>query len=458
MSLLVLFLSVYLKYILGKYQLFYIKPSLDGYFFKIWWTSIFLVFFLFSKKLYTKRLPLWDEAKEIVEAVIYTTLFSFTVIYLKRMWNFPRSILIFYTLFGCILIPFTRYYFKLFLNKIGIFSKDILILGAGNAGKIVANTILNDREMGFRLKGFLDDKKVGYNIDIGKQTYKVLGKINDFRSIVKKKNIDTVIIAMPSLGIDKLANITNYVQRYVKQLYIVPEMKGISTSNTELCHIFYEQIFLLQINNNLQLLRNRILKRLFDIFMAISLIPFIVPLVVVIGILIKLDSKGPVFFPHKRIGKDGKKIKIYKFRTMYIDATNRLNKILEKDENTKKEWETFFKLKNDPRITKIGKFLRKTSLDELPQFFNVLKGEMSFVGPRPVVKYEIKKYYKEYSKFYFMVKPGITGLWQVSGRNNISYEKRVKLDAWYVLNWSLWLDIVILFKTIRVVVKGEGAY
>ena len=142
---------------------------------------------------------------------------------------------------------------------------------------------------------------------------------------------------------------------------------------------------------------------------------------------------------------------------MYIDADERLKNIL-KDKTKAKEWEKTHKLKDDPRITFIGKFLRKTSLDELPQIFNVLKGDMSLVGPRPVVEYELEKYYKDYSSYYLMVRPGITGLWQISGRSNTSYEFRVAKDTWYVLNWSLWLDIIIMLKTPIVVFRQEGAY
>jgi undecaprenyl-phosphate galactose phosphotransferase len=143
---------------------------------------------------------------------------------------------------------------------------------------------------------------------------------------------------------------------------------------------------------------------------------------------------------------------------MYRDSKERLEKILAADPAFKQEWTTYFKLKNDPRVTPIGRFLRKTSLDELPQLFNVLKGEMSLVGPRPVLRDEIAKYYKEFADYYHLVRPGITGLWQVNGRNDLNYDARVRLDTWYVLNWSLWLDVVILFKTFRVVLKKEGAY
>jgi undecaprenyl-phosphate galactose phosphotransferase len=143
---------------------------------------------------------------------------------------------------------------------------------------------------------------------------------------------------------------------------------------------------------------------------------------------------------------------------MFSDSKERLEELLASDPEIKKEWETNYKLKNDPRVTKIGDLIRKTSLDELPQIFNVLRGEMSLVGPRPVVEEELNKYYKESAEYYKMVKPGITGFWQVSGRSDTDYDFRVKVDTWYVYNWSLWLDIMVLIKTVRVVLLREGAY
>jgi len=143
---------------------------------------------------------------------------------------------------------------------------------------------------------------------------------------------------------------------------------------------------------------------------------------------------------------------------MYSDAEERLEKILRSKPSIKKEWENSFKIKDDPRVTKIGRFLRKWSLDELPQIFNVLKGDLSLVGPRPVVKEEIRRYYKASEVYYFMVKPGVTGMWQVSGRSTASYDTRIGNDTWYALNWSLWADLVILFKTAKIVLEQKGAY
>jgi len=200
-------------------------------------------------------------------------------------------------------------------------------------------------------------------------------------------------------------------------------------------------------------------KRVFDIVFSTIALIVLSPIFLVIAILIKIKSPdGPIFFGHQRIGKDGKFFRVYKFRTMVPDAQERLKKLLDENPEIKEEFEKDFKLKDDPRIIPgIGDFMRKSSIDELPQFFNSLIGNMSVVGPRPIVEEEIEKYGKYAIKLY-SVKPGVTGLWQVSGRNDISYEERVALDMEYIDNQSLWLDIKIIFKTITVMIFRKGAY
>ena len=203
----------------------------------------------------------------------------------------------------------------------------------------------------------------------------------------------------------------------------------------------------------------KVLKRCLDILFSLFLIIFLIPLFLIIGIVIKLNSKGTIIYSQKRIGKKNKTFACYKFRTMHPQAKYLLKKILLQNPNFRNEFENTRKITNDPRITNIGKFLRFTSLDELPQIFNVLKGDMSFIGPRPIVKSEIKKYGKNFKKA-FSIKPGISGLWQVSGRNKLSYKKRIELDTFYSENMNLILDIKIFFKTIIVILFpfGKGAY
>ena len=203
----------------------------------------------------------------------------------------------------------------------------------------------------------------------------------------------------------------------------------------------------------------KILKRCLDILFSFFLIIFLIPLFLIIGIVIKFNSKGSIIYSQKRIGKKNKPFACYKFRTMHPQAKYLLKKILLQNPNFRNEFENTRKITNDPRITNIGKFLRFTSLDELPQIFNVLKGDMTFIGPRPIVKSEIKKYGKNFKKA-FSVKPGISGLWQVSGRNKLSYNKRIELDTFYSENMTLLLDIKIFIKTIFIILFpfGKGAY
>ncbi len=197
----------------------------------------------------------------------------------------------------------------------------------------------------------------------------------------------------------------------------------------------------------------RVIKRFLDLFGGIVGLVLLSPFLLIVAIVIRIDSKGPIIFFHKRLGQGGKVIKVIKFRTMVQNAEDMLKKL---DEKQKKEYEANFKLDNDPRITRIGKFLRESSIDELPQLINVIKGEMTLVGPRPIVENELKKY-GEYADKLLSVRPGLTGNWQANGRSETTYEERVQLDMDYIDNRSLWVDFVIVLKTVVVVFKKIGA-
>lgn len=200
------------------------------------------------------------------------------------------------------------------------------------------------------------------------------------------------------------------------------------------------------------------IKRVFDLSFSLLALFFLSPLLLLIAVLIKLTSKGPILFQQERIGRGGKPFICYKFRTMYADAEFRLSDLLNSCSLLKKEWEDCRKLKNDPRITTLGLLLRKTSLDELPQFFNVLKGDLSVVGPRPVVKDEIISYFGEKAYKILSIRPGITGIWQVSGRNDTSYDERIAMDEKYVDTRTFLLDLKLIIKTVYKVFNPSGAY
>jgi Undecaprenyl-phosphate galactose phosphotransferase WbaP len=205
------------------------------------------------------------------------------------------------------------------------------------------------------------------------------------------------------------------------------------------------------------LFRYRVIKRAMDILIVILAIPVLLPALAIVGLLVKFTSPGPIFFSHRRICRDGAFFSMWKFRTMCVNSSDVLEQHLAKHPKARIEWNKTHKLRVDPRITPVGLFLRRYSLDELPQVWNVLRGQMSLVGPRPIVAAEVEKYANRF-EYYCRVKPGVTGLWQVSGRSKLSYDARVKLDCDYVNRWSLLRDIRILFGTFRSVVNRDGAY
>ena len=234
-------------------------------------------------------------------------------------------------------------------------------------------------------------------------------------------------------------------------------MGNIPLATMDLESLIDGHIVMFRMRNNLKNRWNRLLKFVFDWVLTFFGTIAISPILLIIALWIYHDSPGPVIFKHRRVGRDGKEFNCYKFRSMCVDADVKLKELLEKDPAAREEWNRDFKLKNDPRITKSGHFLRRTSLDELPQIFNVLKGEMSLVGPRPIVQAEVPRYGK-FIQDYYMVRPGITGMWQTSGRSDIDYPERVAMDSWYVRNWNVWFDVVLLWRTFSVVFSKKGAY
>ena len=241
---------------------------------------------------------------------------------------------------------------------------------------------------------------------------------------------------------------------------LIPDLKSaaLASSDRELRRLFSQQAFLSETGERLRSFANIVIKRTFDVLFAFCTLPFLLLAVAAIGIAIRLDSPGPALLMQERMGKNKQRFKCIKFRTMYTNGDAILKQHLAKDRVAAEEWCKYKKLKQcDPRVTRVGSFLRKTSLDELPQIFNILNGEMSWFGPRPYLPDE-EPDMAGYSEVILLTTPGITGLWQVAGRNDLVFNDRLKLDAWYVLNWSLWLDVVIFFRTIKVVLKREGAY
>ena len=426
-----------------------------------WWIPTIILMTFANEGLYGKRLPFWDETQRMFQFLTLSFLIILAIMTFEKFHGeLPKLTLVLLWAFSVVLFPIGKFAIKHIMYKFKYYQNKTIVLGAGTAGKAAVKELGNQDYLGAKVVGFLDDdkKKIGTSIEVGKRSYKVLGDLDSFTDIALEKDIETAILALPTLPAKKLSSLIVTIQQHVKELIIVPEINGVSPLNTETFHVYDLDLLMLKVNNNVRSTFNQFAKRTFDIVVSLLLLPIILPVIGILAYFIKKESPGAVFYAHNRIGKDGAVVPVMKFRSMFSDSKERLEELLASDPEIKKEWETNYKLKNDPRVTKIGDLIRKTSLDELPQIFNVLKGEMSLVGPRPVVEEELNKYYKESAEYYKMVKPGITGFWQVSGRSDTDYDFRVKVDTWYVYNWSLWLDIMVLIKTVRVVLLREGAY
>jgi undecaprenyl-phosphate galactose phosphotransferase, wbaP len=348
-----------------------------------------------------------------------------------------------------------RYILLKLLKKMNWLTKPVILIGAGKTAELVLSSF--DRDLGYRYRviGILDDSPISEDLP---QKFLLMGTLENAAEIIHDSSVKTVIITAPGMEKEKLQTLLEGIQPYVRDIIFVPDLIGVPLYNVEAQTLFNEQIMMLSLRNNLARRRNQIFKRFFDIVIGSLLCIPLVPIIFIIAFCIKLDSKGPAFFNAERIGKKGETFTCYKFRSMHLDSQKILEEYLAENPAAKEEWDTYAKLRDyDPRVTKVGKWIRKYSLDELPQILNVIKGDMSLVGPRPYLPRE-KEDIGEYLSTITLTVPGITGFWQTSGRNDVSFAGRVVMDTWYVRNWSIWLDLMYLFKTAKIVLTGKGAY
>lgn len=325
-----------------------------------------------------------------------------------------------------------------------------VIVGAGELGQRLAKQTEEIPWAGIEVLGFFDDKPEQQSCEISRP---LLGSTRDLRDYLSINDIDYVYIALPMRAERKIFWILRECRELGAQIYLVPDLYIFGLHHAEIQSL--GDMLVLSFNPD------HSWKRAFDIIFSILILLLTAPLMLLLMLLIKLDSRGPVLYRHRRIMATGREFECLKFRTMIVDADKKLEELLAADPALAEEWRRNFKLKNDPRITRMGRFLRRTSLDEFPQFINVLRGEMSVVGARPIVGRELAEYYKGRGSAgrYVSMKPGITGPWQVMKRSDTeNYDERVDLDDWYVLNHSLICDLKIIIKTIGCMISGKGAY
>jgi Undecaprenyl-phosphate galactose phosphotransferase WbaP len=349
--------------------------------------------------------------------------------------------------------PLARYFVKRGLKEIGLWGKPVVILSYRETGTNTATLLDRRWELGY-------NPIAVFNYHLGKtessseeiEHHRTLANVVD---LARERAVDTAIFAMPSARREQLVKLVGLASVSFEHVLVIPDLNGVTNSAVVARDL--AGTFAVEIKYNLLNTRALMAKRAADLVATVVGGVLILPFLLLLALLVYLESRGPVFYRDRRMGQNGNLFSCVKFCTMVPDAETILQRMLEEDAALRQEYSTYHKLREDPRVTRVGRFLRKTSLDELPQLWNVLRGDMSLVGPRPYLPRESKEIGIAQSEI-LRVPPGMTGPWQVSGRNRASFGERVQMDVYYVRDWSIWLDLVLLARTVKTVLLSRGAY
>ncbi|MEA2111815.1 MAG: sugar transferase [Campylobacterota bacterium] len=380
----------------------------------------------FSLGLYTKRNDFWEELRRSYISAFLLLISIVMILFItKSTEEFSRTFYILMFLNLLWTMPLTRITCKKVLHQLGLWHINAFLVG--------------NEEQVEKLK-----KDLSINWYLG------------YKSVESIKKAKIVFIATKEMKVELLEKLIHKYKRRVKEVILIPYLHNISFANSEIIDLRIGRMSFINIQNQLFITKNIYIKKVAEFLLILLMLPVVSAAMLLIAIGIKLNSKGAVFFRQKRLGEDGKVFMCYKFRTMHEESDALLSEYLNNNPDEVNNYNKYHKYKKDPRITSVGRLLRKSSLDELPQIINVFKGEMNLIGPRPYMINEEEKI-GENVETILHVKPGLTGLWQISGRNNLDFFERVELDVWYIQNWSLWLDFIIFIKTFLVLATRRGA-
>jgi len=460
-DLIFLIFSFYLSYFIRFYKSF-LKISVPTYYIDknyIFYSLIFIILTIIFFAFY--RLYDWDKLFRgsgyyfrIFKAISINIIIIIIFGYLLETFSFSRIWITLLYLFSLALIMVSRFIIenisRYIIKKIGLSSKTIII-GLGEDGKRIYKTLNNYKVENYEIIGFIDKEEKIQKIFRNNKEHFILGYLENLNEIIKKSRAEKVIILSNEFNYEEILNMLDELKSTNVMVLMFPGFFELSAKRMQMREI--GGIPLIQLANIGFSGLNLFYKKIIDYILGIIIFIFFIPIYLIIGLIIKMDSRGPVFYKQIRYTNNFKKFEMYKFRTMYLDAEKKLEEL--KDKNITRG--PIFKMRDDPRITRVGKFLRKYSIDEIPQIINVLKGNLSLVGPRPPIPSEVEKY-EGWHKKRLNVKQGVTGLWQTSGRSDLNFEEMVRLDLYYIQNWSIGLDIKIILKTIPVILFGKGAY
>jgi Undecaprenyl-phosphate galactose phosphotransferase WbaP len=418
----------------------------------IWLLGVVSCFYLLGLYRVVTALPA-AELRRMVLALIGSAFFM-ACSQVTLMWHHPIQMmsLLLAPLLATFTLPFVRHLSRSYLAKSTLWGRRVLIVGGDARSAAILAKLEYSPHLGLRPVGVLEDLEELHN-SIPEQW--CLGTPEKLSEAANNLNVSMAVLVPQEVPTFNMVDLYHASEKNINTWMVVPLTHNLPALWTE-AHDMTGQVAL-GWHNHLTSLRHRFMKRTFDLICVALLLPFLMSLIGLIWLAIKITCGGDAYFIQERIGLRGRKFRCYKFRTMHPNGDAILEQYFEEHPEKKAEWSVNFKLKNDPRVTWIGKLLRKTSLDELPQLFNVMRGEMSLVGPRPLLESELGRYGNAYESYILMV-PGITGLWQISGRSNTTFADRAWYDEYYVRNWSPWLDVYILGCTAKVVLRCEGAY
>ena len=398
--------------------------------------------------------PISEFRRIVVGTAISYMMMIAATFFVKESSSYSRVIFLFAAPLSVVLLLTFRFGVRRWCSQQAWWGIPTVIIGAGDTGQGMLKMLRAKPHLGFRPVAMLD-RRHQVNVPSELESKIVLGDLSLAPMFARKHKSCYAIVTMPGLSSQQLTDVVSDYVGDFSHVLLIPdffEFSSMWVSARDMGGVVGLEVT--------QILAHRLpqlLKRSFDLAIGISGALVLLPLFLMLYAVVRITSKGPVLYGQKRIGYGRGGFTAWKFRSMVQNADAVLESHLQRDPELRAQWQRDHKLKNDPRVTTVGKFLRKTSLDELPQIWNVLRGEMSLVGPRPIVQAEIPKYGKRF-ELYCKVRPGITGMWQISGRNDTTYEERIKFDEYYVRNWSVWLDVYILARTVKTVILTEGAY
>jgi Undecaprenyl-phosphate galactose phosphotransferase WbaP len=407
---------------------------------------------------YGRRQLFWDGTKLTTIALLVTAVPDVGMLFLAR-GHFDIAHVLMSWLFLIFAVPVMRQGARLLLSLLGLWQIPTVMIGAGPRTAEIHDALKHSLSLGFDVRWLvLENPEAGPPPSMA--SLRAVHSDDSTRTahVMRNAGCKQALVSAEDVQSAHFAEVTQRLLEVNIPVAIIPAFTRLPLAGVTTSYFFGRDILMLQVRSNVQRLLWRIVKRSFDIVGSLALLVLFSPLFLILAVTIKRASPGPVSYSQTRIGRQGVPFKCIKLRTMVSNADEVLRRWSQENPQLYEEYLKTFKLKDDPRITPVGKWLRRTSLDELPQLWNVLRGDMSLVGPRPVVARELEEYYGPAAQLYMRTRPGITGLWQVSGRSDTSYERRVILDEWYILNWSFWYDIVILVQTAWIVVTGKGAF